>query len=373
MSDLKYWLGFNIVKGIGAAKTRALLDHFGDLERAWHADKVTLQQIGFDTRTINSFFETRASLDLDARMVDLDAMGVRLVCWDSAEYPQQMRDIPAPPPVFYVKGELTEADKWAIAVVGTRRVTAYGRQLSAEMARGLVNQNLTVVSGLARGVDSIAHETAVEMGGRTIAVLGSGIDCIYPPENHRLADRIINGHGAVISEYALGVQPEAKNFPPRNRIISALSLGTVVVEAAERSGALITAKFAREQGREVYAVPGNVTNKNSKGTNQLIQSGAKLVTSADDVVVDLQLGKVEEHRTVQMMLPDSAEEAALMPHLNSAPLHVDELSRLSGIPASLVSSTLTLMELKGVVKQVGGMQYVMLRESGISFPVNSNQ
>ncbi len=369
MSDLKYWLGFNIVKGIGAAKVRALRDHFGDLELAWRADKADLKRIGFDTRTIASFFETRSVIDLDGRMAELDRLGVKLLCWDSAEYPQSLRDIPVSPPTIYVKGNITDADRWAIAIVGTRRVTAYGRQMTAQISRDLVNHSVTVVSGLARGVDSVAHEVAIDNGGRTIAVLGSGVDCIYPPENRRLAERIIDGRGAVVSEYALGVQPEAKNFPPRNRIISALSLGSVVIEAGERSGALITANFARDQGREVYALPGNVTNRNSLGTNRLIQQGAKLLMSADDILQDLQLDRAAEQQSVQLALPDSAEEAALVPHLVAAPVHVDELSRLSGMPAAMVTSTLTLMELKGVVRQVGGMQYVLAREAGVEYKV----
>ena len=361
MSEQKYWLGFNIVKGIGAAKVSALHDHFGDLALAWQANQSDLKHIGFDQRTINSFFKTRAAINLDDRMAELEKMGVKLLCWDSADYPPLLRGIPVSPPTIYIKGTLTEIDRWAIAIVGTRRVTTYGRQMTAQIAQKLVNHSVTIVSGLARGVDSVAHEVAVDGGGRTVAVLGSGIDCIYPPENRRLAERIADGRGAVISEYALGVQPEAKNFPPRNRIISALSLGTVVIEAGERSGALITAKFARDQGREVYALPGNVTNRNSIGTNRLIQQGAKLLTNADEILEDLQLDRAAEQQTVQLALPDSAEEAALIPHLVTTPIHVDELSRLSGMPAALVSSTLTLMELKGVVRQVGGMQYVLAR------------
>lgn len=367
MTDLKYWLGFNMAKGVGAAKVRALLDHFGSVEAAWHSDRSELKRIGFDERTIKSFFKTRAEVDLDSQMAQLEKMGVRLLCWDSAEYPTSLRNIPVSPPTIYVKGDITDADRWALAIVGTRRVSAYGRQMTAKLATAFAHAAITVVSGLARGVDSIAHSVTVDNGGRTIAVLGSGIDCIYPPENRNLAARILDGNGAIISEYALGVKPEAKNFPPRNRIISALSLGTVVIEAGERSGALITADFARDQGRDVYAVPGNATSKTSIGTNRLIQSGAKLVMNAQDVLEDLQLDRVVEQRAVQLALPDSAEEAALLPHLVSTPLHVDELSRLSTLPAALVSSTLTLMELKGVVRQVGGMQYVIAREASVEY------
>ena len=365
--DLKFWLGFNLVKGIGPAKLRALLDYFGSIEQAWQATPMQLATIGIDRRTINSFIQTREKSDLDAALAEVEKANVRLVCWDSAEYPTYLRSTPTPPPVYYIKGDITEADKWAIAIVGTRRLTAYGRQLTREITSGLVKRGVTIVSGLARGIDSIAHETALDMGGRTIAILGSGLNHIYPTENKGLAQRIMAGQGAVISEYPLNAQPEGKNFPPRNRIISGLSLGTVVIEAAQKSGALITAKFAQEQERTIYALPGNVNNVQSKGTNQLIQDGAKLITCAEDVLNDLNLHDVVEHQAVQLALPDSAEEAALLPHLMTQPVHVDDLSRSSGLPTALVSSTLTLMELKGVVEQVGGMQYVLVRENDAEY------
>lgn len=367
--DPRYWIGFNIVKGIGPAKVRALLDHFGDLEQAWRADKAELRRIGFDKRTINSFFETRATIDLDREVAKLAQHGVRMVCWESADYPETLRHIPTSPPTLYIKGELTERDRWAIAIVGTRKLTEYGRQMTREITTGLVRRSITIVSGLARGIDSMAHQIAIEMGGRTIGVLGSGIDQIYPPENRKLAQKIVDGRGAIISEYALGVPPEAKNFPPRNRIISALSLGSAVIEAGYPSGALITARFAAEQGRNIFAVPGNVNSPASKGTNKLIQEGAKLITSASDILEDLQLEHVEEQQALQLTLPDSAEEAALVPHLINTPIHVDELSRKTNMPASLVTSTLTLMELKGMVQQVGGMQYVLVRETGVEYTV----
>jgi DNA processing protein len=227
-----------------------------------------------------------------------------------------------------------------------------------------VQNNVTIVSGLARGIDAIAHKTAVELGGRTLAVLGSGLDCIYPAENRTLAQEIAQGQGAIISEYGLGVQPEAKNFPPRNRIISGLSLGVIIIEAGERSGALITTNFALEQNREVFAVPGNINSPVSQGPNRLIQEGAKLVMRVEDVLEELNLRMVVERTAVQMVLPETAEEVALYTQLSAQPVHIDELSRTTGLPSALVSSTLTLMELKGMVQQVGGMNYVLLREEG---------
>jgi DNA processing protein len=362
MSNLKYWLGFNLVKGVGPAKIQALLDYFDTLASAWNATELQLQKIGFDQRAIHSLVEARSRLDLDQCLARVQAAGISLVTWESTAYPAYLREIPNAPPLLYVQGTLQEIDRWAVAVVGTRRLTSYGRQVTRTLVTGLVRSHVTIISGLARGIDAVAHKTALEMGGRTIAVLGSGVDTIYPAEHRPLARQIAEGHGAVLSEYGLGVEPEAKNFPPRNRLISGLSLGVIVVEAGQRSGALITANFALEQDREVFAVPGNITSPASKGPNRLIQQGAKLVSSVDDVLEELNLRMVVEHTAVQMALPDSAEEVALMGCLSAQPVHVDELSRATGLPSSLVSSTLTLMELKGMVQQVGGMNYALSRE-----------
>jgi len=363
MSDLKYWLGFNLVKGIGPAKIQAMLDYFGDLATAWQAAEAQLERIGIDRRARQALLEARATLDLDQYQARVEEAGYRVLTWDMDHYPRYLREIPAAPPVLYVAGEVQVVDEWAVAVVGTRRLTAYGRQVTRELVAGLARNNVTVVSGLARGIDGIAHKTALEMGGRTIAVLGSGVNCIYPPEHRKLAQQIVTEkRGAIISEYALDTPPDAKNFPPRNRIISGLTLGTIVIEAGERSGALITADFALEQNREVFAVPGNITSRASKGTNRLIQQGAKLVTGVTDVLEELNLTMVPQQVAVQMALPESAEEAALLQHLSPQPTHVDELSRASGLPSAEVSSTLTMMELKGMVQQVGGMRYVLSRE-----------
>jgi DNA processing protein len=362
MSEEKYWLGFNLVKGVGPAKVQALLNYFGDLRSAWGAQREQLRKIGFDQRSLQSFIAAREELDLDQCLTDVQAIGVSLLTWNSEAYPSYLREIEGAPPLIYVHGGLEEIDRWAVAVVGTRRLTSYGRQIAQDLVTGLVLNGVTIVSGLARGIDAIAHKTALEHGGRTIAVLGSGPDCIYPPENRTLARQIVNGRGAIITEYGLGVQPEAKNFPPRNRIISGLSLGVIVVEAGDRSGASITAKFALEQGREVFAVPGSINSPASKGTNRLIQQGAKLVTGVDDVLEELNLAMVLEHSAVQLSLPETPDEAALYEHLSAHPVHIDDLSHVSGLTSSVVSSTLTLMELKGMVRQVGGMNYVMARE-----------
>ncbi|MCA9954271.1 MAG: DNA-processing protein DprA [Anaerolineales bacterium] len=362
MSDLKYWLGFNLVKGIGPAKVQALLDYYGSLANAWHANEFELYKIGLDKRAVANFLQTRHDVDLDAALAQVEKAKIKLLTWESPDYPNYLREIPTPPPLLYVMGDLLEQDRWAVAVVGTRRLTSYGRQVTRDLVAGLVQNNITVVSGLARGIDAIAHKTAVDLGGRTLAVLGSGLDAIYPADNRTLAQEITQGHGAIISEYGLGIKPEAKNFPPRNRIISGLSLGVIIVEAGERSGALITTNFALEQNRDVFAVPGNINSPASQGPNKLIQEGAKLVTRVEDVLEELNLHMVAERTAVQLVLPETAEEIALYTQLSAQPVHIDDLSRSTGLPSALVSSTLTLMELKGMVQQVGGMNYVLLRE-----------
>ena len=373
MPDLKYWLGFNLVKGIGPAKVQALLDYYGSLTNAWQANEFELQKIGFDKRAIKTFLQTRREVNLDVALAQVQAADVSLLTWEMDSYPSYLKEIPNPPPLLYYQGELLEQDQWAVAVVGTRRLTSYGRQVTRDLVAGLVQNNITIVSGLARGIDAIAHQTAVELGGRTLAVLGSGLDCIYPAENRTLAQEITQGHGAIISEYGLGIQPEAKNFPPRNRIISGLSLGVIIVEAGSRSGALITTNFALEQDREVFAVPGNINSPASQGPNKLIQEGAKLVTKIDDVLEELNLHMVAERTAVQMTLPETAEEIALYTKLSAQPVHIDDLSRETGLPSALVSSTLTLMELKGMVQQVGGMNYVLLREDGPTYNLSSGE
>lgn len=367
MSELKYWLGLNYVSGIGPAKVQALLGHFGTLERAWSATEGELRDIGFDTRTIDSLRETRQTLDLDRYAAMVEGNGAHVLTWQDPDYPPLLRQIPAAPPVIFLRGALEPVDQWAVAIVGTRRLSAYGRLVTHDLASALAQNGVTVVSGLARGIDGVAHRAAIEAGGRTIAVMGCGIDRVYPPEHRDLAHAIVDGHGAIVTDFPLGTSPSSANFPARNRLISGLSLGVLVVEAGERSGALITARFAIEQDREVFAVPGNINSPVSVGANRLIQQGAKLVTSIEDILEELNLRMVADQAVAQVILPESAEEAALLSQLSSQPLHVDELGRLTGMPSQMISSTLTIMELKGMVQQVGGMNYVRLREVGVSY------
>jgi DNA processing protein len=359
--EKRYWVGFNLVKGIGAVRLQALRDHFGDLTLAWLAPMDALQAAGLSIRLAERVAQIRANVDLEKFMARVASLGIQILTWEDELYPKRLKEIDQPPPVLYVRGALTPEDAWAVAVVGTRRVSAYGRQVAEELAAYLANSGVTVVSGLARGVDASAHQAALKAGGRTIAVFGCGVDRIYPPEHTQLAGKII-ASGALISDYPPGTPPDASNFPPRNRIISGLSMATVVVEAGETSGALITAQFAVDQGREVFAVPGNILAAQSKGTNRLIAQGAHPMLSTRDLLDILNLRRVTEQREVRKILPGNETEEKLLNVLTHEPLHMDEIRNQTGLPIERVSATLVMMELKGLVRQVGGMNYVAIRE-----------
>lgn len=364
MDELAYWIGFNIVSGVGPVRFRALQRHFGDLKSAWEAGAEELQRAGLDRRTIANLLAAREKISLAEEVEKVTRMGARAITWDDDEYPPRLRHISRPPPVLYMKGEMLPEDEWALAVVGTRRATAYGVEATRRLAGGVARSGLSIVSGLARGIDSQAHIAALEAGGRTIAVLGSGIDVIYPWENRRLARRIVE-QGAIITECPVGTAPEGRNFPPRNRIISGISLGALIAEAPRSSGALITAHHALDQGREVFAVPGSIFRGTSTGTNELIQRGeAKLVLSVGDILEELNpsvlLGTVEEREEAREIVPESEVELTLLGNLSAEePTHIDEIGRASGLAIAEVTSTLTMMELKGFVRQIGNMRYIL--------------
>lgn len=370
MEDKKYWVGFNLIKGIGAVRMQGLVAYFGDLESAWRADPDHLAEAGLGAKVIERVIQAREGVDLDQVWEKIESQGIKILTWQDEAYPLRLKEIDQPPPVLYIRGEYLPDDLFAVAIVGTRRVTPYGRQITEEIASFLAANGITVISGLARGVDAIAHQASLKAGGRTLAVLGSGVDKIYPPEHRALAEQMME-RGGIISDYAPGTPPDASNFPPRNRIISGLSLAVVVVEAGETSGALITAEFAAEQGREVFAVPGSILAPQSKGTNKLIQRGALPLLSAGDLMQALDLTRVGEQKSARKILPADETEARLWNVLGSEPLHVDEIRNQTDLPIEKVSAALALMELKGMVRQVGGMNYVAVREvqSGYSTEV----
>ncbi len=366
--ELKYWVGFSLIPGIGRVRLTQLEDYFGSLENAWRAGPGDLRRSGLDNSTVRAVTSRRPGLYLEAEMEKLESCGVRVLTWHDEGYPSRLKEIYDCPSILYVRGSLLPEDEWCLAVVGTRRATVYGRQAAEEIAADLARSKITIVSGLARGIDSVAHQAALEAGGRSIAVFGCGLDIVYPGENADLARRIVE-QGALISEYPLGTRPRADRFPRRNRIMSGLSLGVLVVEAGKTSGAMITAHLALEQNREVFAVPGSILSPASIGTNHLIQEGAKLVSSYTDILEELNLTEAAHQMEIKEAIPASETETMLLKQLGAEPVHIDEVCRNSGLPVSQVSSTLAMMELKGMVKQMGAMSFVLAREARAEYRV----
>lgn len=361
MDDHKYWLGFSLVSGIGPRRLTTLLNWFGDLPSAWRASESQLEQAGLEPQPRTSLLRTRSRLDLNVEWARVQASGAQLVTLADNSYPALLKTLPDPPVVLYVRGTLLPVDQNALSVVGTRKATHYGLEAAFKLSGALARESVTIVSGLAHGIDTAAHRGALSAGGRTIAVLGSGIDQIYPADNRDLADEIAQ-NGAIISEFPLGAAPEGRNFPRRNRIISGIALGVLVVEAPEGSGALITADMAAEQGREVFAVPGNIFSPASRESNRLIQQGAKLVMTAADILDELSISytRVEAKHITEAIVPANGTEAQILNLLSADPLHIDDLARTCGLPVAQVTSTLTILELKGLARKVGPMQYCLI-------------
>jgi DNA processing protein len=360
-NDIKYWVGFNNIPGIGRVRLSQLESYFGGLEQAWVASPGELKRAGLDSVALRAISQWRDKVDPDAEMEKIKRHGIQVLTCNDSTYPRRLKEIYDYPPVLYVRGSLLPEDEWCLAVVGTRRATVYGKQVTEELVADLARSKITIVSGLAKGIDTIAHRSALEAGGRSLAVFACGLDIVYPSENERLAGDIME-RGALLSEHPLGMRPRAENFPRRNRILSGLSLGVLVAEADETSGAMITARMALEQNREVFAIPGSILSPVSRGTNRLIQEGAKLVREYTDILEELNLTTVARQIEMREIIPESETESALLKHLGAEPTHIDEVCRRSGLPAAAVSGTLAMMELKGLIKQVGTMNYVLARE-----------
>ncbi len=359
--DIKYWVGFNNIPGIGRVRLSQLEKYFGSLEQAWKASPGELKRSGLDSPALRAIGQWRDKVDPEVELEKLNRFGIQVLTCNDSGYPGRLKEIYDYPPVLYVRGSLLPEDEWCLAVVGTRRATVYGKQVTQELVTDLARSKITIVSGLAKGIDTIAHRSALEAGGRSLAVFACGLDIVYPAENERLA-RDIMERGALLSEYPLGTRPRAENFPRRNRILSGLSLGVMVTEADETSGAMITARMALEQNREVFAIPGSILSPVSRGTNHLIQEGAKLVRECADILEELNLTAVARQIEMREVLPESETESALLKQLGAEPTHIDEVCRKSGLSAAEVSGTLAMMELKGLVNQVGTMNYVLARE-----------
>ncbi len=355
-----YYLALKSVRGVGNVTARKLLQRFSTARRIFEAKVSELAELGVQPgiiSAIRSFDKEKETLkELEAAR----RAGCSIICWDSEHYPPYLREIHDAPPYFYMYGELTREDGKAMAVVGARNPTRYGLDITKELTYGLVDHGVTIVSGLAKGVDGAAHRAALDRSGRTVAILGCGADRIYPRE-HASLYREICKRGAVISEFKLGAPPEAHNFPARNRIISGLSLGVLVVEAAQKSGSLITAKFANEQGREVFAVPGPLNSLNSVGTNRLIQNGAKLVNRVEDILDELRQHLTPRKPIRKQPLYDdySQNEHAIIGLMDSnEPVHFDILVRKSNLSVPEISGALLTLIIKGAIYELPGKLYM---------------
>jgi DNA processing protein len=359
---LKYWVWLSSLNKITSRKRFQLLGHFKAPENIWNASKTDLKALPLMTREVMMQLLDEQEKDKASELLKIiKDLGVSIITIEDRLYPDCLRNIYDPPVVLYMKGQLVEDEK-AIAVVGSRNATSYGLKMAESLSYHMAGYGITVTSGMARGVDSHAHKGAINAGGRTIAVLGCGLDIVYPPENKSLMEKIVRS-GAVISEYLPGIQPMPYNFPARNRIISGISVGVVIVEAGERSGSLITADFALEQGREVFAVPGNACSLYSVGTNRLIKDGAKMVTEVEDIFEELRtfddlknnessgLNKYINKSRLQGL---SGSELKIIECISLEPLHVDTILQKSGLSAQEINSILVMLELKGVISKFPG-------------------
>lgn len=361
--DVRALLSLSMVPGIGAARLRALVNHFGKAESVLAANERELTAVeGIDRGLARRILSGKNfDKEIQVQLSRLNKWEARLVTFWDKEYPDNLKKIYDPPVMLFVRGHLSDEDKYSVAVVGTRNPTTYGKHVAEKFAAELTEQGITVISGLARGVDTLAHSTTIRSGGRTIAVLGSGVDVIYPSENKRLADQILTG-GAIISEYYMGSKPDAVNFPRRNRIISGMSLGTILIETDTNGGAMITAGTALDQNREVFAVPGSIFEKKNRGTNKLIKEGrAKLVENVADVLDELRYKLkpiLKDQPVARTKIQLSIFEQKIFDSLSEEPEHIDALAdRCSmAIPDLLVQ--LLSLELKGVVKQLPGKYFV---------------
>ena len=358
-SEKPYWIAFNHISGIGAVRAGQLLKFFGSLEDAWKAPGSDLLRSGIPEKITERIIDFRSKTDPVHLLDSILERKISVCIRPEPEYPRLLKEIDNPPMVLYYVGTLPDRDMKLMGIVGTRKMTAYGQSVASELGTFLAENGIGVVSGLARGIDGAAQSAVVEAYGKTYAVLGCGVDHIYPPEHRNLAREIVR-NGAVISEYPPGTRPDRVNFPQRNRIISGMSSGVIIVEAGEKSGSLITARFAAEQGREVFVVPGNITAVQSRGANRLIRDGARPFYEKRELLEFLQTWQADEPQKMNKPLQEafsSPEDKVILELISDEPKHIDEIVRESGMPLSKISSSIVLLELKGLVIETAPQTY----------------
>lgn len=356
--DKKYWVALSTHQKIGSRTMLKLHKRFKKLAKVWTAKISDLQEAGLNSEQIKAVQEVVARVDIDKLLKRLKSLKIQILILPDKNFPRMLAEIPDPPAVLYLRGQILPEDDIALGVVGSRKYSNYGQRVTEDLVYKLGQSKLTIVSGLALGIDALAHYAALEAKTRTIAVLPCGPDQIYPAANIKLADKILQAGGAVISEFPLGTLAQRFNFPIRNRIIAGLSLGTLVIEGAIDSGSLITAQAALTYNREVFAVPGDIYSETSAGPNHLIQMGAKMILSADDILTELNIDERSKQNQARIIIADSREEEIVLKLLSQAKL-VDELIKATKMPPALVNSTLIMLEMKGMVTNLGGTRYVI--------------
>lgn len=359
--QMKYLNALNLISGIGPQKIVKLVNHFENPENIWSADIKEIKASGVGEKLAEKLILSRTLINPDEEWEKLEKENINILTMNDCHYPSLLKEISSPPYIIYIRGDIDFNASPAIAIVGSRKNTPYGNQAAKVFARNLARIGVAVVSGMALGIDSSAHLGSLEENGKTIAVLGNGLDdkSIYPKNNFDLSRRIMRS-GALISEYPPGTQAGSLTFPARNRIIAGLTLGTVVIEAGEKSGALITAQYALDFNREVFSVPGSIFSEQSFGTNNLIKKGAKVVSSVADILEEFDLERSINRSSVIPKNPENEKEKILIKILSSSPLHIDNIAKLSKLKTADVSVTLAMMEIKGWIKNIGGQNYILL-------------
>jgi len=358
--EKKYWIAFTNIYSIGPKKFKRLYEHFGSMKTAWDASYNGLLQAGLIPKDAQTVLAERKRIEPEILLEELERLSISIIDSTDTDYPSLLKEIYSPPPILYVRGTLPQEEYTHIGVVGTRKTSSYGRQITPPLVGELSQAGCTIVSGLALGIDALAHQAALTNEAQTIAVLGCGLDVLYPVSNRRLASDIIASGNAIISEYPIGTKPLKQHFPARNRIISGLSRGVVVIEGSEDSGSLITASCALEQNREVFAVPGNISNTTSHGPNKLLKMGATVVTNAQDILDVLHISKPLRNKK-NRATPITGEEKLILEILSAEPLHIDEIIRACKLNTSTINKVLTILEINGNITNIGNNQYIRSR------------
>lgn len=361
MDNISYLLALHLIDGLGPIRLKVLINYFKDPKLAWEANGDQLLKLGIPKNAVQLFLETRKKLEPETYAQSIKKSGIKWITVFDENYPRLLKQIYDPPVALYYKGEILPSDEQAIGVVGTRKITGYGKTVTQSFTSQLVSAGLTIVSGLARGVDSVAHKQALEMGGRTIAVLGGGLNHIFPPENTELAQKITRGSGAVISEFPPDHPSLPGNFPSRNRIIAGLSKAVLVTEAASDSGSLITARLAVEAGRDVFAVPGPVTSTLSRGPIDLIKEGARPVFDPKEILEEMGINKIQSSNAKLQNNQLLADEKSILQILENETMHIDEIGRNLNFPSPKISALLLKMEISGLVQNLGSGNYGRVR------------